>query len=234
MLDESEWSSLESCVAILQPFKTYSLKLQSEACTLSDFFGYWISLKLNLSTKNDEFSKELLKQMNERHDVLMNNPILIAAVYLDPRYQRVLRDKKQLAIEVLLNIQSRLNAVQPSTVETASEEACTDLDTLLQHYLNDCDNDTRGTDNVQTIKTILENFYNLISIPVQSSILDFWKRMQFQMPELYALAMIVMAVPPTQTTVERAFSALRILLTSQRTRTDDELLQHMLLLRFNK
>lgn len=234
MLNEDEWASLERCAAALESFKIYSVKLQAQTCTLSDFFGFWMSLKVNLSSKTDDFSKELLAQMNKRHSLLMDNPILAAAVYLDPRYQRVMRDKKELAVEVLLNIHSRLKALQQNNDEIAPPSDCNDMDALLQQYLDSCDSEANGIQSVQNMKTIIENFYNLVTVPVQTPVLEFWKRMQLQMPELYKLAKTVMAIPPTQTTVERAFSALRILLTSQRTRTGDKLLQDMLLIRFNK
>lgn len=111
-LTEAEWISLDKCILTLQPAKSYSLKLQKETCTLSDFFGYWMSLKINLSAKTDDFSKELLNQMCKRHDMLVKNPAVIAAVYLDPRYQRVLTEEKPLAVEVLGNIYSRLQAIE--------------------------------------------------------------------------------------------------------------------------
>lgn len=84
------------------------------------------------------------------------------------------------------------------------------------------------------MKAIIESFDNLVIEPIQTPVLDFWKRMKLQLPELYKLSTVVMAIPPTQTTVERAFSALAMVLTSRRTRIGDEILQSILLVRFNK
>lgn len=234
VLDESGWASLDKCVATLQPFKKYSLKLQNETCTLSDFFGFWTSLKINLLTKTDDFSRQLLKQMNERNDMLMNNPALIAAVYLDPRYQRALKEKKELAIEVLLNFHSRLKMLSRQTNVVEPGVDSNDMDAALQQYLDSCGGDAQSRQSCRDMKAIIRSFDNLVVVPVNTSVLEFWKEMKLQMPELYELAQVVMAIPPTQTTVERAFSALKLLLTALRTNLGDELLQDILLVRFNK
>lgn len=42
-----------------------------------------------------------------------------------------------------------------------------------------------------------------------------------------------MAIPPTQTAVERVFSALALVLTSHRTNLGDEILENILLVRLN-
>lgn len=53
------------------------------------------------------------------------------------------------------------------------------------------------------------------------------------LPELYKLASVVYAIPPTQSTVERAFSSLPIVLTSHRTRLGSDVLQNIFLIRLN-
>lgn len=232
-LTEADWDSIDECIATLEPFKKYSLKLQKETCTLSDFFGYWMTLKLKMSTKFDDFSKELLKQMNERHEMLMQNPAVIAAVYLDPRYQRALKDEKSLAVEVLATIHSKMQALEQNEEdvhETATD--CDDMDMMFQRYLDSCDINDHSPN--QDIKSIIKSFDNFMVEPVHSSVLSFWERMKLQLPELYDISTAVTAIPPTQATVERAFSALGLILTSRRTKIGDTILQNILLIRFNK
>lgn len=54
------------------------------------------------------------------------------------------------------------------------------------------------------------------------------------MPELYRLASVIHSVPPTQTTVERTFSALALILTPLRTNLFDTALENILSLRLNR
>lgn len=48
-LNETEWDQVQNIITILEPFNKYSKKLQSKNVTLSDFFGYWIMLRIKLS-----------------------------------------------------------------------------------------------------------------------------------------------------------------------------------------
>lgn len=47
-------------------------------------------------------------------------------------------------------------------------------------------------------------------------ILQYWKKRKFSSPRLYRLAMVVLAAPSTQVTVERLFSQLKYILTDRR------------------
>lgn len=53
-------------------------------------------------------------------------------------------------------------------------------------------------------------------------------------PVLYKLASVVHAVPPTQTTIERAFSAMALILTHLRTNLSDNNLVNILMIRLNR
>ena len=54
------------------------------------------------------------------------------------------------------------------------------------------------------------------------------------MPELYEMAQIVFAVPPTQVSVERVFSALNHIFGSDRNRINPDMLADQLLVALNK
>lgn len=238
MLNDNEWIDMELFVATLSLFKKYSTKLQSEVTTLSDFYCYWVSLKIKLEGKTDPLSKNLLVEMNSRNDALMDNPALVAAVYLDPRFQRGLGQKKSLAIQVLSHLYNRIREdmssqdadvhPQPNGFDDFNEEM------HLQRYLDTCSGIQSGPANntTQNIGEILAGFDNTIQ-PINSSIFEYWENQKTLKPELYKLASVIMSIPPTQCTVERAFSALGMVLTSRRTNLSDKILSQMLLIRFN-
>lgn len=68
----------------------------------------------------------------------------------------------------------------------------------------------------------------------RNSILEYWEGQKDANPTLYQLASMVNTIPPTQVTVERAFSILSIIYNAKRTRLAPDLLQHLLLKKLNR
>lgn len=52
-------------------------------------------------------------------------------------------------------------------------------------------------------------------------------------PELYEIAMVILAVPTTQVSVERTFSTLKLILSDLRSSLSDKTLQNILLVKLN-
>lgn len=99
LLSETDWENVEQLLLILKPFYVYSTRLQSESTTLSDFYGFWthIIIKIN-KIPDSELRQKILDEMKTREMMLLSNPIIISAVFLDPRYQCLLDDdQKNLA-----------------------------------------------------------------------------------------------------------------------------------------
>lgn len=145
LLTETEWNTIQNIITILGPFNKYSKKLQSETASLSDFFGYWTMLRIKVSKANDELSKNLLTQMDKYHDLLMKNPTLIAAVYLDPRYQRGICVNKHMAVTYLTGLYAKIIEVEDYQDESnpfETIEESNDKDGSyeeLGQYLDACD-----------------------------------------------------------------------------------------------
>ncbi|XP_036317372.1 uncharacterized protein LOC118732350, partial [Rhagoletis pomonella] len=74
-----------------------------------------------------------------------------------------------------------------------------------------------------------------LQLPFQriDDVLKFWKGKQYTDPELYELSNVCFAVPPTQVTIERAFSTLRLVLTDYRNQLSQETLENILLVKLN-
>lgn len=242
-LNETEWDQVQNIIAILEPFNKYSKKLQSKDVTLSDFFGFWILLRIKLSKANDQLSKQLLVQMDRYHNMLIDNPAMIATVYLDPRYQRGLGSKKSLAVKFLADLYEKIIRLESAEDETApieTHEKSTDDYEFddMNEYLDACESvctiqrSSNAQDPKQTITEILNNFSGE-ELALSASILDYWESKKNTHPELYKLALVMMAIPPTQTSVERVFSALALVLTSHRTNLGDIILENILLVRLN-
>lgn len=72
--------------------------------------------------------------------------------------------------------------------------------------------------------------------PLNTDVLQFWhaKRLESGWINLSNLAKIVLSVPATQVSVERCFSALKLVLSDQRTNLTKENLENILMIRLNK
>lgn len=70
--------------------------------------------------------------------------------------------------------------------------------------------------------------------PHDFDVWQYWVNRKNTHPELYAVAMVVLATPATQVTVERAFSALALVLTSHRSTIGEETLENILSIKLNK
>ncbi|KAK3922307.1 Zinc finger BED domain-containing protein 4 [Frankliniella fusca] len=66
------------------------------------------------------------------------------------------------------------------------------------------------------VRAMIEEYDSTKPLPLKSDVLKFWESKRLIWPELYELAMIVLAIPATQVSVERLFSALRFILRPQR------------------
>lgn len=241
MTDE-EWDCLQEISNILEPFAHLTTILQKQTISLSDFFGGWAKLEMKLQKfHGSNLQQNLVSEMTTRKEVLFNNSVLNAAVFLDPRYQKFMPEQnKQNAIKYLENLYEKMNR-RPEIIPEQNIES-SELEAYLSNVYGEENNNNR-TANVnrdenqqqpeETIRTKLEQFVGS-SIPIDECIFTYWEKNKQSMPELYRLASVIHSVPPTQTTVERAFSALALILTPLRTNLFDTVLENILLLRLNR
>lgn len=85
-----------------------------------------------------------------------------------------------------------------------------------------------------------EFLHQLKTIDVESrrqhnfDVWQFWLQRKQTHPELYAVAMVLLATPSNQVSVERAFSALSLVLSDHRTALGDNTLADILLIKLNR
>lgn len=259
----SQWTAIQKLCATLTPVKKCTKKLQYEQLTLSDFYGYWLECIIEIEKMNTSFSKLLLKFMRQRQSVLLNNDILLAAVFLDPRYKILLDENKiERAKDHLKKVWIRQLKIKMMNEEPENEvdrERDTDTDSSGHHSVSDdFDNYLKlkekeinvskrlfGTKKKQqnsllsssryNIDTLLNNYETTQGrINRKENVLMFWEENKNNFPELYKLSLIVMAVPSTQVSVERLFSGLKFVLSPQRSNIKEKHLEEQLLVRTNR
>lgn len=91
---------------------------------------------------------------------------------------------------------------------------------------------TNNLSEKERITQILNDF-NGKELSLTESVLNYWKKNKNNLPELYKLASVMMAISPTQASVERVFSALALVITSHRTNLGDKIMENILLTRLN-
>ncbi|XP_043648448.1 uncharacterized protein LOC122616923 [Drosophila teissieri] len=103
-------------------------------------------------------------------------------------------------------------------------------DEMLEAYLSQgVQSKVNSSIDVYTKIENLQLAYQRFDIDV----LSYWKGKQYTDQELYAVSNVCYAVPPTQVSIERAFSTLRLVLTDYRNRLSQDVLENILLFKLN-
>lgn len=241
LLTTEEWEMLENITQILEPFAVQTKLLQKEQLSLSDFFGGWATIKMSMNkTPDDLLARNLLAQMRIREKDLFDNRVLNAAVFLDPRFQQYMPNiNKDSAIEFLSRLHVKLISLEKKSQNEEGTQTNDELESFLSSmmYENDIRETNNNNNNQPTaepvIADILKKFIG-VKESLNISVFDYWQKNKHIHPTLYKLASVVHSVPPTQTTVERAFSAMALIMGPLRTRISDDNLSDSLLIRLNQ
>lgn len=96
IVTDSCWAQADLFLEVFKPAKIASKHLQNKQLCLGDFFKHWLDLtlrvqELSYSKRNLLFAKKLYLNLVAREKFLFkDNPTLLAALYLDPRFRRIL------------------------------------------------------------------------------------------------------------------------------------------------
>lgn len=78
-----EWQQVDALCKALLPAKICTKKLQSEQLTLTDFYGAWLTCKIQSQSLNTNFSNNLAQCLITREQHIINNKVLLSAIYLE-------------------------------------------------------------------------------------------------------------------------------------------------------
>ena len=84
-----------------------------------------------------------------------------------------------------------------------------------------------------SILVLLNSFANELRLEKNENVLQYWEQFKESKQELYELSQVVLAVPATQVSVERAFSGLKYILLPLQTNMSEQLLEDILLIHSN-
>lgn len=242
-MNAGQWQEMKEIFNALKPAAILMKRLQNQHISLSDIYAFWTETQLSLEEQQYEradescvFLDSLLKHLQLRFTRISNIPMVLAGLYLDPRYQLLLSEQnKEHAINVLVKLHLT-NCNGTHLVPQSAQTSAPNLSSLEKFLRTEESNTAIGIvqpDLSGNIRKKLIDFDNIQRQPTTSSLLSFWedkKKFDF---DLYLLAQIVHAVPGTETKIERNFSHLKFILTRLRNRLTDCELEKILVIRLN-
>lgn len=244
------WNQLEETVKVLKVLYEITIKLQRATCTLSDFYGFWLwaqlkLTKLEVNSNITNLPKKLLASPEERKKDLLQNRAMLCAVYLDPRYKSDLTDNQVALVKITLGdlwdeLQNINNRNERSIlVENDQTEANADEIDLVEQYFAGMEQGDQLNAQIREFSRLdflllFDDYERVKRLHHSTSVLQYWEEQKITMPQIYDVAGIFLAIPPTQATVERSFSALAFIFTPRRMKLNSVLLEKILTIKLNK
>lgn len=259
-LTEFEWKVIEEIIDIMHPAYELMKKMQTAAFTLSDFFSTWTLIKFSMkryAMKSDlltDLTTEMQKNMLSYEPRLFLNPLLICCVYLDPRVSAILRQTDEegrhrtaVAKSDIFKVYQRLkienNEPDISIPNNTHFSRFTELQADFDSYLDSLESNPSSAEQSSNNEPLTADLISLEEeciefekekrLPLKSNILEFWELNKKKYPLLFTISQVIMAVPSSQTSIERCFSSFGIIYSNLRTSLSSEILQAVLLIRTN-
>lgn len=233
--DDEFWAKVNEIVLVLKPFYNLTIDMQRIGYGLADFYIGWLRVKKNLQRmKNNglqfDFSTELIKSMEKRAPSLFKTPLLLCAIFLDPRMMKTLSDEqKATAAMDLLKIHERIT--ESHRLDNATNTPNDTLDEIREEFEafnNDNENDANLLlKEISIYET--ENVYD-----IRAPVMKFWKENGYKFQLLRPLANLIHAVPSNQCCTERSFSSFSYIRSKLRMSMLAENTSNVLMVRLNK
>lgn len=211
-------------------------------------------LKTNLCNK-------FVWSMEKRAKDIIKHRGMLCAVFLDPRYRCNLSTSEIALVKHLLEdawLEMKKMKEAQTVIDLSDGDGIVLADgdgdlreDLLEAYLqqsSSCLDATNSNDMPEVIAVDADYSMSIAEFMISisnyeentrrihhsESIRKFWETNKNVYPELYQVAMVYLAIPPTQSTVERSFSALSFVFNNRRTKLCEENLENIMLMKLNK
>ncbi|XP_073841548.1 uncharacterized protein [Musca autumnalis] len=232
----------EMFVGLFKPIYTATMKLQTEQLCYSELFVIIMDITFQIDAlPNTEMKTVLKESLKARTDKLLDNELFNAAVFLDPRIKVcITRDQKQRAKKYIESLYKRINSIEESTayntVGTIPDEipsrSTSSTAKSFSEYLQIIDPTTYASNfsNLRNLESEFSIYERQPRLPLNGNVMEYWDS---QKNIISGIANIVLAIPSTQVSVERLFSAMKYVLSDQRNRLSAQNLEHILMVKVN-
>lgn len=210
-----------------------------------DFLKAWLKCEAAFKKNESEFGPLLLASLQKRETQLMENVTFLSAIYLDPRFRNLLTEQQVSRARIhLTKTWTKLQKMNPPLSNEVNVFDAVEESDEFDEFIKERERSaavTSSEERAVTCKSIthtefilsLEKYGTEPRLNSRLSVLQFWQQKKFEYPELFKLSEIVLAVPMTQVSVERAFSGLRFVLSDLRCAVTSEVLEDIMLIRCN-
>lgn len=101
------WVKIQEIEQLLKLFYEITVKLQKVNYTLSDFYGDWLLLELQLKKRSEQpclvnLCEKLLQSLENRKEDLIMNKAMLCAIFLDPRFRANLTNAQVANVKLSL------------------------------------------------------------------------------------------------------------------------------------
>lgn len=106
---DADWDWMKTYIEAFKDTYEATLKLQDSNLVYSEFYILWMELKFKCENSLNFIKKKLSAQIKVREKKLLENELLLSAIYMDPRVNCMLTlNQKVLAKQNLKKIAFRL------------------------------------------------------------------------------------------------------------------------------
>ncbi|XP_060858704.1 uncharacterized protein LOC132936054 [Metopolophium dirhodum] len=223
---DNQWQKTEILVKALLPAKQATVQLQKEDLTIGDFYGIWLKCCRDTKKVGSGFSKILSTLMEKREKLLLDNPIFLAGIYLDPRFQCLPNDdSKYKAINILVDVWKMILWLDKNSMPISNNEiieSATHCEVDNHNFSNVEDDDLENFIKTKTyisiqeqnesveaipIRLLLQSYDNIQRLHHSTSIRQYWQDLKLIKPEIFRLAQVSalsvsLSVPVTQVSTQ--------------------------------
>ncbi|ESN94453.1 hypothetical protein HELRODRAFT_164299 [Helobdella robusta] len=251
-LSKDEWNEVKNIRDVLEKPNITTVALQAADLTPGMFMKEWCKLEKCLEENGEYVALGILSSMRKRKEKLLHNTHFLAGVYVDARYRILLNKSDKIkAREGLADIQLRLkrkkvfDSAKESKSVNVSQPTCdlnfisedddddddfqNELDrrentrkiSMKSHIEKDCEIQRHFEEDCKAIEDV-----GRIKVNVFEAIAHYPDRIRQS-------SRIAASMPTSQASVERLFSALKLILSDNRQSMKEDLLSAILFIRMN-
>ncbi|XP_055540597.1 uncharacterized protein LOC129727133 [Wyeomyia smithii] len=239
----NNWKFIIDYEQAFKPLFLTTKEMQSPHVSLSDFYLKWIVAiqKIKAMNKNP-FSESLVTTLTTRLAALRESQAFKMALYLDPRLNFAgstlfTSDEKEEIQNYVVETWQRIRELKHSPTKCSENFQIQKMETENDMFITELFGGSTMNDAMSTESNFMQQLKALeveIRRPFDFNVWNHWTERKGTHPELSAVAEVVLATPSNQVTVERAFSALALVLSNARSTLSEETLSNILLIKLNR
>lgn len=251
-MSDLQWEEASQLEVLLKHPYIVTKNFQAAELTPGQFFKEWRRLSYRLSQIGGIVADSIRASMLRREELLLDNNVLLAAIYVDPMHRILLTDEqKAKGKSALYDVAVRMKMLSEGNVDFSEAEICVDNPSSSSES-EECDFEKlldyeekskrqRLDESAITVKQspISKFKFDFTASLAEMEKFDRKSRLNvFEAISVYPdimqdAARTVSALPPTQVSVERLFSALRLVKTNLRVNLKADITEAILFLRTN-